>query len=369
MRFTKRYADGSIALERHVTLSEALQRLAQFEDIAFEPSNNTPCPGYSQYRGKTPGRDYLSAGTIVAVRKAPASPSITFQNNFQNNFQSPSATPIHTKVVCVRDLGGAGQKESGEGEVVRRKAEGKAKNNAECSDKCANACGGCGGKCGSECGSERGSEREGGKEGEASHAEEHGNNAPCTSVPCKVGDMLFVLTPDSPIGYEIIRCESVEKASGPHTREMAFGPCIVDEQGNAKWAFYPEDFGVKVFLDRQELLNMQNERRGERKEEAGHTEEHGNTDSYVPVPCKPGDTLYILNSSSPYGYESAICSDVYVKNNSAGKPIREVARAVITDNGHFGRIMRELNPEDFGTRAFLNPDDVWNALVDTISKK
>ena len=264
MRLTKRYEDGSIALERHVTLSEALQRLAQFEDIAFEPSNNTPCPGYSQYRSKTPGRDYLSAGTIVAVRKAPASPSITFQNNFQNNFQSPSATPIHTKVVCVRDLGGAGQKESGEGEVVRRKAEGKAKNNAECSDKCANACVGCGGKCGSECGSER----EGGKEGEASHAEEHGNNAPCTSVP-----------------------------------------------------------------------------------------------------CKPGDTLYILNSSNPYGYESAICSDVYVKDNSAGKPIREVARAVITDNGYFGRIMRELNPEDFGTRAFLNLDDAWNAIVDTMSKK
>lgn len=369
MRLTKRYEDGSIALERHVTLSEALQRLAQFEDIAFEPSNNTPCPGYSQYRSKTPGRDYLSAGTIVAVRKSPASPSITFQNNFQNNFQSPSATPIHTKVVCVRDLGGAGQKESGEGEVVRRKAEGKAKNNAECSDKCANACGGCGGKCGSECGSKCGSECEGGKEGEASHAEEHGNNAPCTSVPCKVGDMLFVLTPDSPIGYEIIRCESVEKASGPHTREMAFGPCIVDEQGNAKWAFYPEDFGVKVFLNRQELLNVQNERRGERKEEAGHTEEHGNTDSYVPVPCKPGDTLYILNSSNPYGYESAICSDVYVKDNSAGKPIREVARAVITDNGYFGREMRELNPEDFGTRAFLNLDDAWNALVDTMSKK
>ena len=122
MRFTKRYADGSIALERHVTLSEALQRLAQFEDIAFEPSNNTPCPGYSQYRGKTPGRDYLSAGTIVAVRKAPASPSITFQNNFQNNFQSPSSTPNHTKVVYLRDLGEKCLMERGESEVVRRKA-------------------------------------------------------------------------------------------------------------------------------------------------------------------------------------------------------------------------------------------------------
>lgn len=354
MRFTKRYEDGSIALERHVTLSEALQRLAQFEDIAFEPSNNTPCPGYSQYRSKTPGRDYLSTGTIVAVRKAPASPSITFQNNSQNNFQNFSPNPIHTRIVCVRDLGGAEQKESEEGEI-RCKAECESKSSAECSDKCANARGGCGGKCGGKCGSECGNE----KEGEAGHAEEHGNNAPCTSVPCKTGNTLFVLTSDSPLGYEATICTRIRvrnNSTGNPSYEVAYAPSIFADWG--EWVLKPEDFGIKVFLNQQDAENARDGRRdecGEGKEEEAGNATQDNADSYTPVPCKPGDTMFVLTSNSPTGYVVVTCTNIGVRLDPPHSEFADVKRVESDEEWRF-------RPEDFGKMVFLRRQDVLNAL-------
>ena len=358
MRFTKRYEDGSIALERHVTLSEALQRLAQFEDIAFESSNNTPYPGYSQYRGKTPGRDYLSAGTIVAVRRAPASSSITFQNTFRNNFQNSPPNPIHTRIVCVRDLGGAEQKENGEGEP-RREAEDKAKSSAECSDKCENACGGCGGKCGNESGSKCGSEREDGKEGEASHAEEHGNNALCTSVPCKTGNTLFVLTSDSPLGYEATICTRIRvrnDSTGNPSHEVAYAPSIFADWG--EWVLKPEDFGIKVFLNQQDAENARDGCRdecGEGKEEEAGDATQGNADSYTPVPCKPGDTMFVLTSNSHTGYVVVSCTNIGVRLDPPHSEFADARRVESDEEWRF-------RPEDFGKMVFLRRQDVLNAL-------
>lgn len=368
MRFTERHADGSVSLERNVTLSEALQRLAQFEDIAFEPSSNTPYPGYSQYRDETPGRGHLSTGTIVVVRKAPASPSITFRNNIQNNFQNSPPTPIHTRIVRVRDLGGAEQKESEEG-GIRCKAECESKSSAECSVKCANARGGCGSECGGECESKCGSECGSGKEGEAGHAEEHGNNAPCTSVPCKVGNELFVLTSDSPLGYETTICTRIrvrKDSTGNPSYEVAYAPSAFSDifADWGEWVLKPEDFGIKVFLNQQDAENARNGRRDgygeEKKEEAGHAA-HENTDSFTPVPCKIGDALFVLTSDSPTGYEVTRCTCIREKLNSTGKPSYEVAYAPCVFDD-WGNTKWSFRPVDFGVKVFLNRQDVLNAL-------
>ena len=67
--------------------------------------------------------------------------------------------------------------------------------------------------------------------------------------PCKVGDTLFVLTPDSPTGIETTKCIrlSIDKR-----RIIIQAPSVYDDWGNAKWNFKPTDFGKKVFLDFEE---------------------------------------------------------------------------------------------------------------------
>lgn len=67
--------------------------------------------------------------------------------------------------------------------------------------------------------------------------------------PCKVGDILFVITPDSPIGIETTKCIrlSIDKRG-----IKIQAPAVHDDWGNAKWNFKPIDFGKKVFLDFEE---------------------------------------------------------------------------------------------------------------------
>ena len=67
--------------------------------------------------------------------------------------------------------------------------------------------------------------------------------------PCKVGDTLFVFTPDSPTGIETTKCIrlSIDKR-----RIIIQAPSVYDDWGNAKWNFKPTDFGKKVFLDFEE---------------------------------------------------------------------------------------------------------------------
>lgn len=67
-------------------------------------------------------------------------------------------------------------------------------------------------------------------------------------LPCKKGDPLFVLTSDSPLGYEKTKCKKmtvVFREDGPAVKVTA--PSVCDDWGGAVWEFYPEDFGIKVF--------------------------------------------------------------------------------------------------------------------------
>ena len=76
-------------------------------------------------------------------------------------------------------------------------------------------------------------------------------------LPCKVGDTLFVITPDSPIGIETTKCIrlSIDKRG-----IKIQAPAIYDDWGNAKWNFKPTDFGKKVFLDFEEAKKALRER-------------------------------------------------------------------------------------------------------------
>lgn len=78
------------------------------------------------------------------------------------------------------------------------------------------------------------------------NAEEEGR---LVVLPCKVGDTLFVITPDSPIGIETTKCIrlSIDKRG-----IKIQAPAVHDDWGNAKWNFKPIDFGKKVFLDFEE---------------------------------------------------------------------------------------------------------------------
>ena len=71
--------------------------------------------------------------------------------------------------------------------------------------------------------------------------------------PCKVGDILFVITPDSPIGIETTKCIrlSIDKRG-----IKIQAPAVHDDWGNAKWNFKPIDFGKKVFLDFEEAKSF-----------------------------------------------------------------------------------------------------------------
>ena len=71
--------------------------------------------------------------------------------------------------------------------------------------------------------------------------------------PCKVGDTVYVLTHDAPTGIEksrVKRMSLIELQDGTSIRIIV--PCVYDDWGNSIWEFYPEDFGKKVFLDREQ---------------------------------------------------------------------------------------------------------------------
>lgn len=72
-------------------------------------------------------------------------------------------------------------------------------------------------------------------------------------LPCKVGDTVYVLTHDSPTGIEksrVKRMSLIELQDGTSIRIIV--PCVYDDWGSATWEFYPEDFGKKVFLTKEQ---------------------------------------------------------------------------------------------------------------------
>ena len=79
--------------------------------------------------------------------------------------------------------------------------------------------------------------------------------------PCKVGDVVYVHTIDSPTGIEKSRVKRMilqNLQDGMTIRIIV--PCIYDDWGNAIWEFYPDDFGKTVFLTIEEAERALKER-------------------------------------------------------------------------------------------------------------
>lgn len=65
-------------------------------------------------------------------------------------------------------------------------------------------------------------------------------------LPCKRGDILYVLTCDSPTGIEKTKCENIY--INKKNELVIIAPSIYDDWGNAKWNFKCSDFDKRVFL-------------------------------------------------------------------------------------------------------------------------
>lgn len=83
--------------------------------------------------------------------------------------------------------------------------------------------------------------------------------------PVKVGQTVYVLTNDSPIGVEetkisqvVVRCKGNCKI-----QYSILAPCVYDDWGSAKWSFCENDFGGRFFLTRSEAEKALAERKGD----------------------------------------------------------------------------------------------------------
>lgn len=82
--------------------------------------------------------------------------------------------------------------------------------------------------------------------------------------PCKVGDVVYVITSDSPIGIEETRVSQIKikvKENGKISYRIS-APCVYDDWGEAHWTFCEFDFGKTVFLTREEAEQKLKEGKG-----------------------------------------------------------------------------------------------------------
>lgn len=67
-------------------------------------------------------------------------------------------------------------------------------------------------------------------------------------LPCKVGDMVYVLTSDSCDGIEETK---VNRIVLKRKKITINADCSTDDWGSAAWDLHPSDFDKRVFLSRQ----------------------------------------------------------------------------------------------------------------------
>ena len=79
----------------------------------------------------------------------------------------------------------------------------------------------------------------------------------------------------------------------------------------------------------------------------------------VVLPCKKGDTLFVLTWDSLSGIEETKCRSISVINREDGVCAKITARCVYDD---WGGAVREFFPEDFGKTVFLAREEAEAAL-------
>lgn len=77
------------------------------------------------------------------------------------------------------------------------------------------------------------------------------------------------------------------------------------------------------------------------------------------LPCKKGDTLFVLTSDSLSGIEETKCRSISVVNREDGPCAKVTAKCVYDD---WGGAVREFFPEDFGKTVFLSREEAEAAM-------
>ena len=86
------------------------------------------------------------------------------------------------------------------------------------------------------------------------------------------------------------------------------------------------------------------------EKEADYFLEHG----VIVLPCKVGDTVYVLTSDSITGFEKSRVKRMLLKNLQDGMTIKIIIPCVCDD---WGGAVREFYPEDFGKTVFLTREE------------
>lgn len=81
----------------------------------------------------------------------------------------------------------------------------------------------------------------------------------------------------------------------------------------------------------------------------------------VVMPCKKGDTLFVLTWDSLFGIEETKCKSISIVNREDGPCSKIIARCVYDD---WGGAVREFFPEDFGKTVFLTREKAESALAE-----
>ena len=80
--------------------------------------------------------------------------------------------------------------------------------------------------------------------------------------PCKVGDVVYVITSDSPTGIEETKVSQIKikvKENGKFSYRIS-APCVYDTWGEPQWTFCAFEFGKTVFLTKEEAEEKLKER-------------------------------------------------------------------------------------------------------------
>ena len=138
----------------------------------------------------------------------------------------------------------------------------------------------------------------------------------------------------------------------------AYG-CKWEEAAWEKLAAYEDSpMSPEQCADAMRLSGLLNQYHGITVERVAELIEADKAGMSVPLPCNPGDKLFVLTSDSLTGIQETKCRRIEIRNATDGLHATVVAPCVYDD---WGGAHWEFTKEDFGKKVFLNQEDAEKA--------
>ena len=115
---------------------------------------------------------------------------------------------------------------------------------------------------------------------------------------------------------------------------------------------------IKKVFENKERLDIISEIQTDRLRELAEAEREGRV---VVLPCKVGDTVFVLTADSLDGYEETKINRIVIKKN-------KIFLNADCKNDDWGSAAWELSPHDFGKKIFLTQAEAERALAATEPK-